>query len=235
MTSLADWVKDPNWIPQLILKIEPAFPLSRNLGSWTLEDGTDYTYYIDHSEVGKPNSVIFCSDSDGSITKWTEVGSKASVESTQNSWYYESSSGKLYFHAEGVDSWADHLASFFWLYFTNINPESNLLVIDGKPVRVLLHDSSVPEISASISSFYSGTIEQSLGSVELINAGGELDEWYWKYIWVRKRMVAELGGVGGTYPTDFTTLWYGWTGKVVWTEEMVRIEVEDLRKVTPFI
>jgi len=77
-------------------------------------------------------------------------------------------------------------------------------------------------------------LQLDLGTVSL-NADPSLDEWWWKYIWVRKRMDALLGGVGGTYPDDFTTIWNGWTGKLVWSEEEVRIDVTDLREVTPFV
>jgi len=231
--SLSDWAKRADWTPQLILRVEPAYALHRIIGDWNLEGGTNYTYWVDHSELGKPNNVIFCSASDGSISAWTEVGSKGAVESTNDSWFYETSSGKLYFHAD-INSWSDYLASFSWVYFTNTNPENNLLVIDDKPVRELLHDASLPDISQSISDFYLGSLQLDLGTVSL-NADPSLDEWWWKYIWVRKRMDALLGGVGGTYPDDFTTIWNGWTGKLVWSEEEVRIDVTDLREVTPFV
>jgi len=137
--SLSDWAKRADWTPQLILRVEPAYALHRVKSDWTLEGGTSYTQWLDHSELGKPNNVIFCSASDGTISAWTEVGSKGAVETTDDSWFYEASSGKLYFHAD-AGSWSGGLASFSWVYFTNVNPEDNLLVIDDKPVRELLEN-----------------------------------------------------------------------------------------------
>jgi len=207
-----------------LIEIEPARRLDTE--SWT-QDGT-YTncYYLSHPE-GKPSRV----QENG--TDYTERASLSDCDSNASSWYYDSSSNRLYVHTSGSDDPGGGsyiIASYWWEYYTNkqyVHPDE--IVFNGKFYLPFLDDASIPEINLAISDFSEGGIQKSIGPIRLINADGYFDQRLHDYIYMAKKILIKIGKKGASY-NDYITLWNGWTGNITWMDLYIEIAVEDLRK-----
>jgi hypothetical protein len=232
--AFSKWRNDPFWVPLYSLEIEAGKRLDN--GSWT-QDGT-YTncWYISHSSEGEPSQVWECVFSSGDRSVYTERDNLNDCNGNAGSWYWDSANGRLYVHSTGSDDpggGSYYLMSLFWEYYTNIQDEDDPFHPNDKYAYPYLDEQSIPNIDIGTTSFHEGGIEQSFGSISLINDDGYFDERLSDYIYTARKVIFRLGGVGGTYPDDFATLYWGYLGKWDWTVDGVTFAIEDMRRFVP--
>lgn len=120
--------------------------------------------------------------------------------------------------------------SFFWERFIN-KQFAEPLVFESNYYLPYLYDDGISNIVLETSSYYEGGTRQTFGTIRLINTDGYFDERLSDYIYEAKKLIWKVGENGDVY-ADFVTAWRGWTGDVLWKDEEIEIEIEDMRKHT---
>jgi hypothetical protein len=181
--------------------------------------GTYYTTDLDE----KPDTV---EDSDG---EYTEVGSVAECEATEGSWYWDESTGTFYIHPTGD---ADPATLLLMATYAE-RVATDEVVIAGEPYQGLLQSANIPDVVTEISGLHVGGVVQQFGAIS-INNDGHYDDDLNTYIYEAAEVDAYIFGEWrGERSDPIETLWTGWTGRVEWSDLLITIGIEDLRKAIP--
>ena len=209
-----------NWV--YLLEIEIGHRIDED--AWTQHGTSTNCWYIIHSE-GKPSKV----EEDGSGL--TERASLALCNSNSSSWYWDSANSRLYLHVADSGDPGDGgqiILSFFWEYFCNKQPEENEIVFSGIYYLPCLDDDDIPSIETKIMAYHEGGIQQGFGSIRIINVDGYFDTRLSDYVYEAKKLLWKVGKLGDIY-ANYATLWRGWTGNILWSDEDIEIGIEDMR------
>lgn len=214
-----------NWI--ILLEIEVGHRIDGD--AWTQADApnTD-AYYCSHSNIdkygqheGKPSRV----KEDG--VEYTEKGGLADCHSTASSWYWDATNKRLYVHTSGGEdpsaSGVDYIIlSYIWRRFA-----SKVYKYGGKPYLPFLAGDSVSSIGHAVGGYHEGQARQTFGAVDLLNGLAYFDTDLNDYIYEGKKAIARVGKDGAA-DADFAIFWEGCVGDIEWTEQDVKLEMEDL-------
>lgn len=197
--------------------------------SWTQDGVYTNCWWIVHAE-GEPSKV----EEDGA--ELTERASLTLCNGTASSWYFDSSTNKLYLHVADSGDPGDAgqiIQSFFWEYYCNKQPEKTPVIFTINSLDVFylpyLDDDDIPSIDLETTGYHEGGTRQSFGVVKIINADGYFDSRLTDYIYEAKKLLWKVGKLGDAY-TDYAVLWRGWTGSIEWSDEDIEIGIEDLRR-----
>jgi hypothetical protein len=221
--------------PDILLALALEWEIGHRIDedTWT-QAGAPNTncWYITHAE-GKPSKV----EEDG-IEYEEEPSSIADCNANPGTWHFDSSDNRLYVHTSGDDTPHGNyiVLSYFWDRFGSHAP----LILDGKEYRSYLSDSSIPSVTAATSAYHMGGTQQGFGTIKINNADGYFDTRLTDYIYEAKRMRALVGEytiVDGVFTpasnnsADWLCAWEGWSGNIMWTDEEIEVETEDLRRI----
>ena len=196
--------------------------------AWTQHGVSTNCWWISHAE-GKPSRV----EENGA--EYTERASLALCNTNPSSWYWDAANNYLYVHTSGSDDPGGGsyiILSYFWERICNKQPENNEIIftIGGIIYYYLpyLDDDDISSIVIETTEYHEGGVKQSFGSIKIINADGYFDTRLSDYIYEAKKLLWKVGKLGDAY-ADYATLWRGWTGSIVWSDEDIEIGIEDMR------
>lgn len=192
-----------------LVEIEPAKLISP--ASWIYEGS--YLYYItDWSPVfpmGVPSQIT------ENGTALTEVSTKAGL-STAGTWYYETSTSRVYVHCTGnADPDTKTMLVYFWLYFGTQGMNLEILSDVWRHFEALVAD--VPSLTDKMDDFIFSSASRSISTLALDNSQstdygnlGAFDSIFYDYIWEGKTVRILLGGESLPYSE-----YQAWSGVVV--------------------
>lgn len=209
----------------ILVDIEVAHRIDED--AWTQADApnTD-AWWIPHTHAdkfgeheGEPARI------EANGTELTEVADPAACHAMASSWYFDSTTKRLYVHVADDGDPGDGgyiIAAYLWRRFG-----SQAYVFGGKPYLPLVGKNSIPPVAYVTGGYQEGGTKQTFGSLKFMNGEKYFDTDLTDYIYEGKRTTARIGK-NGAADADFAVFWDGWTGDITWTENEVEITVEDL-------
>lgn len=200
--------------------------------TWTQDATYTACYWVDHSTEGEPSRVreLLLSSETETDYGTTPAASLAACNTTAGSWYYDSSTGRLYVHTTtGADpgSGTFYICSHFYRYFCDDQQAGDKeIVFNGQWYEPRLDRDSVSDVEIEVSDFSEGGVSRSWGSVTILNADGAYDAELAKYIWTGC-YCRILAGVPGEAYANFAVLFPGKTGTIDWDDEKFDIAIDD--------
>ena len=213
-------------ISKLVVLIDISRGIRLDQRTWAQEPGYPNAYFCSHSNIvggiereGEPASV----HEDGAeLTKKNSIGE---VNSTAGSWFYDSFSRRLWIHCSDNAAPSAHIIiSSVWARFANWP-----YVFDDKFYLPLLEENSIGQIDFSTGFYNEGGTRQAFGNIGLINADGFFNYEFPNYIWHARQLVGRVGKYGDN-EENFLVFMNQWTGDIEWSDEIVSLRVEDLRR-----
>lgn len=197
-----------------------------DLDSWTQNPG-GVSYYIVHSRLsqewgeleGRPEKV----EEDGELLN--EKDNLVECENSASSWYWDSSNKRLYIHTKNGDSPSNHIVLSYIKRRFSTRPYE----FGGKAYFPFLKEDSISDVSYQTGFYHEGGTQQSFSSIKLINFNSFFDKDLAYYIYEAKSIVGRIGRVGDS-ELNFIIFMNQWTGDIIWSDEEVEINIEDLRE-----
>jgi len=217
--GIEDTLALPVWERVCLLEIEPGKRLDGY--AWTQDATYTDCWYRPWSDW-TPSRV----EEDGDDL--TEQSSLSDCNTNPGSFYWDDTNERVYVHTTGSDNPQGYfIVVFLWEYFTNMQFEDEPVIYNGRYYLPYLHSDDMPDISQTTSEYYEGGVRYGFGSVKLLNDG------FWdtrlsELVWENKKILLKIGKKGDNY-ADFATFWVGWTGEILWSDEVVEIAIEDFR------
>ena len=237
MTLTAEQGKAAKELDYLLeIEIGHRIDVLESINPWIDEGGGVFSITYPDGHVSKVKECVVMGSLAGVITEYDEVFDNSSCQALPSSWFYDSTSSIpiLYVHTStdadpgGGDF---YICAYFWECLCNGQREgSQALYNNGVWYLPYLDESSIPDVSLEVSMFSEGGIRQSFGTISLLNADGYFDSRIADYIYSGKQAILKVGGPNDLY-ADFVTLWRGWTGNLLWSDERLTIDTEDERKI----
>jgi hypothetical protein len=237
MTLTAEQGKAAKELDYLLeIEIGHRIDILESLNPWFDEGGGLFSIIYPYGVVSKVKECVLSGSLEHVITTYAPVGDVGECLTYPSSWFYDSTSSIpiLYIHTStdadpgGGDF---YVCAYFWECLCNGQREgSQALYNNGVWYLPYLDESSIPDVSLEVSMFSEGGIRQSFGTILLLNADGYFDSRIADYIYSGKRAVLKVGAPNDAY-VDFVTIWRGWTGNLVWSDERLTIDTEDERKI----
>ena len=203
--------------------------------SWTVCAAPNTSvFWMDHLAEGEPTRVKECARATHSLEEYAEKASIAECQGTAKTWYYDSTTGRLYVHTSGGNDPSTagtyYLCAYFWERLCDGQREgSEAVYYNDAWYLPYLDETSIPDVTLEVSTHSEGGIKQSFGTVGLLNADGYFDTRVADYVYTGKQAVLKVGAPGDAYG-DFTTIWRGRTGGLTWSDETLEVDTEDDRK-----
>ena len=193
------------------------------------QEGYPNLWYISHTE-GEPSKVEQCLRSTMVITTYTERASLQLCDANSSSWYWDSTTNRLYLHTAGSDDPGTAgkylIQSYFWDRFCN--KQAGDITFGGHFYLPYLDD-TIPSITMETSGYHEGGTKRTFGTISVINADGYFDTRLSDYIYEAKKLRYLVGKRGDIY-ANYIVFWIGWTGNIEWSDAYVKIGIDDLRK-----
>lgn len=202
-----------------------------DLETWTQDAPA---YYISHPE-GKPSRARECIAATGVILGYPpDVLDLATCKATASSWYWDATNSRLYVHTStGADPGGGtfYVESHFWEPYCNRQLRApNEVRYDGKWCEPRLTKSSITEVTLEVKKFSEGGMDQSFGSVKLMNADAYFDKRIDDYIYFAAKAILDVGAPGDT-DAQYKPLWKGWTGGITFVNEFITVEMEPAGRI----
>lgn len=200
--------------------------------AWTQVPATEAWWIV--PVEGKPSRIRTIDRTTHVLTELEEKASQADVEANPGTWFYDTTTGRLYIRmtttgsvSEEPGSGAYYAMMLFWrLFCDGQRPAPNEIVYNGRWYDPRMMIDSIPSISVEIGSFLEGGVRQTWGSLKLANGDGQLDVELADYIWENKIFILKAGSPGDTY-AQLATISRGRTGSTTWTDTEVTLGIED--------
>ena len=197
--------------------------------NWTQHGSYTKVWYIEHTEEVAGVKEFYKSTRE--VTEYSSVSSVSECNANSQSYYYDTSSRRLYVHTKNSDDpggGSYYLMSLVWHRVATKEIE-----ISGYKYRAHLRTEGLPSVSAEIEAFRRGSLQQSISSISFHNENKFYDTEMINYIYETAEIEIIAVGSARGITSDPLTIWTGWTGGIEWTDMVVTIDVFDLRRIVP--
>lgn len=195
--------------------------------TWTLYSAGTYSLAGELKNLAGVSEYLL---STKAITAYAPKASIAEVEAAASSYYYDATAKVLYVH---TSTGADPGGGLFlvkataWRYFSNGQRSgAKAVYYNGHFYDPRLAEDSIPDVSSSLRTLSEGGIEQTWGTIKILNGNGAYDAELGEWIWQMCLYYLRVGVPGGLY-SDYVIISRGRTGNLTWDDDTFQLACES--------